>query len=55
MLQYLSPENSTPPAAFIQGKVKVCGDIARMMALLPITDSPEWKRLQEKVAAITGY
>jgi putative sterol carrier protein len=44
-----------PTAAFMQGKLKVCGNIAKMMSVLPITDSPEWKALQEKVAAITEY
>jgi putative sterol carrier protein len=42
-------------AAFMQGKVKVAGNMAKMMALLPITNSPEWKTLQEKVAAMTEY
>lgn len=42
-------------AAFMQGKMKVTGNMAKMMSLLPITNSPEWKALQEKVAAITEY
>jgi putative sterol carrier protein len=42
-------------AAFMQGKMKVAGNMARMMSLLPITNSPEWKALQEKVNAITEY
>jgi putative sterol carrier protein len=44
-----------PAAAFMQDKLKVCGDIAKMMSLLPITNSPEWKTLQEKMAPITKY
>ena len=42
-------------AAFMQGKVKVAGNMAKMMSLLPITNSPEWKALQEKVRAVTEY
>ena len=42
-------------AAFMQGKMKVTGNMAKMMSLLPITNSPEWKELQEKVAGITEY
>ena len=42
-------------AAFMQGKMKVSGNMAKMMSLLPITNSPEWKALQEKVNAITDY
>jgi putative sterol carrier protein len=42
-------------AAFMQGKMKVSGNMAKMMSLLPITNSPEWKALQEKVNTITEY
>jgi putative sterol carrier protein len=42
-------------AAFMQGKMKVAGNMAKMMSLLPITNSPEWKVLQEKVRTITEY
>ena len=42
-------------AAFMQGKMKVAGNMAKMMSLLPITNSPEWKALQEKVNAATEY
>lgn len=42
-------------AAFMQGKMKVSGNMAKMMSLLPITNSPEWKALQEKVRTITEY
>ena len=42
-------------AAFMQGKMKVAGNMAKMMTLLPITNSPEWKALQEKVNATTQY
>ena len=42
-------------AAFMQGKMKVSGNMAKMMSLLPITNSPEWKSLPEKVNTITEY
>ena len=44
-----------PTAAFMQGRIKVTGSMTKMMSLLPITNSPEWKSLQEKVSAATEY
>ncbi len=42
-------------AAFMQGKVKVTGDIAKLMALLPITMSSEFAEFQKQVLAITDF
>ena len=42
-------------AAFMQGKVKVTGNMAKVMALLPITNAPEYKTLQTDIAAITEF
>jgi putative sterol carrier protein len=42
-------------AAFMQGKVKVTGNMAKVMSLLPITNSPEYKQLQTEIAAITEF
>ena len=42
-------------AAFMQGKVKVAGNLTKMMSLLPITSSPEWKALQRRVSDVTEY
>ena len=42
-------------AAFMQGKIKVTGDIAKLMALLPITTSPEFAEFQKTVLAITEF
>jgi putative sterol carrier protein len=42
-------------AAFMQGKVKVTGNMAKVMALLPITNGPEYKQLQAEIAAITEF
>jgi putative sterol carrier protein len=42
-------------AAFMQGKMKVAGNTGKLMALMPLTMSPEYKELQEKIRAITEY
>ena len=42
-------------AAYMQGKVKVEGNMAKLMALLPITSAPEYKELQERLRSITEY
>lgn len=44
-----------PNAAFMQGKMKVTGDMGKLMQLMPLTMSPEYKELQEKVRAITEF
>ena len=41
--------------AFMQGRVKVDGQMEKLMALLPITNSPEYQALQEKIRAVTEY
>jgi hypothetical protein len=40
---------------FMQGRVKVTGNMAKLMALLPLTNAPEYKQLQEQIAGITEY
>lgn len=42
-------------AAFMQGRVKVAGNMAKMMSLLPLTSKPEYKTIQEKLAAETEF
>jgi putative sterol carrier protein len=42
-------------AAFMQGKIKVSGDVAQLMALLPITMSPEFAEFQQAVLQITEF
>jgi putative sterol carrier protein len=42
-------------AAFMQGRIKVEGNMAKLMALLPITSSPEYRELQSKIREITEY
>lgn len=40
-------------AAFMQGRVKITGNMAKMMGLLPLTNKPEYKQIQEKLRAET--
>lgn len=42
-------------AAFMQGRVKVTGNTPKLMALLPITQSPEYKQLQRDINQVTEY
>jgi predicted lipid carrier protein YhbT len=42
-------------AAFMQGRVKVTGNMAKLMSLLPITNSPEYKALQAQIVEITEF
>lgn len=42
-------------AAFMQGRVKVTGNMAKVMSLLPITNSPEYKQLQDELRAVTEF
>ena len=42
-------------AAFMQGKVKASGNMAKLMALLPLTATPECRALQERVRAVTEF
>jgi putative sterol carrier protein len=42
-------------AAFMQGRMKVAGNMAKLMALMPLTMSPEYKAIQESVREFTDY
>lgn len=42
-------------AAFMQGRIKVTGNMGKLMSLLPITNSPEYKKLQADIAAMTEF
>jgi alkyl sulfatase BDS1-like metallo-beta-lactamase superfamily hydrolase len=42
-------------AAFMQGRMKVAGNMAKFMQLLPLTTSPEYKSLQDEVRQITTF
>ncbi len=42
-------------AAFMQGRMKVAGNMGKVMTLMPLTMSPEYKAVQEQIRAITEY
>ena len=42
-------------AAFMQGKVKVAGNMGMVLALLPITNTPEYRDLQRRIVEITEF
>ena len=42
-------------AAFMQGRVKATGNMAKLMALLPLTATPECRDLQQRVRAVTEF
>jgi hypothetical protein len=42
-------------AAFMQGRVKVSGNMAKVMSLLPITSSAEYRDLMARIDSITDY
>ncbi len=42
-------------AAFMQGKTKVTGNMGKLMQLMPLTMSPEYRALQDQVRARTEY
>lgn len=44
-----------PNAAFMQGRMKVTGNMAKLMSLLPLTNSPEYRALQEEIRKVTEY
>ena len=42
-------------AAFMQGRIKVTGNMGKLMSLMPLTQSAEYKAIAEKVDASTEY
>jgi putative sterol carrier protein len=44
-----------PNAAFMQGRMKVSGNMGKLMALMPLTMSPEYRQIQEQIRALTEY
>ena len=42
-------------AAFMQGRMKVAGELGKLMQLLPLTNSPEYKALQDELRGITEF
>lgn len=44
-----------PTVAFMQGKIKPSGNTGKLMALLPLTSSAEFRQLQSEVLAMTEF
>lgn len=44
-----------PNAAFMQGRMKADGNMGKLMALLPITKSPEYAALQAELRKVTEF
>lgn len=46
-----------PNAAFMQGRIKVVpgSNMGKLMSLLPLTQSPEYKAIQAKINDVTDY
>jgi putative sterol carrier protein len=42
-------------AAFMQGRVKVTGNMGKLMSLMPLTQSPEYKTIQKDLADQTEF
>ena len=42
-------------AAFMQGRMKVTGNMGKLMQLMPLTNSPEYKELQVAIQGITEF
>ena len=42
-------------AAFMQGKVKVTGNMAKMMSLMPLASKPEYKAIGEQLREQTEF
>lgn len=42
-------------AAFMQGRMKVTGNMGKLMQLMPLTNSPEYKELQVSIQGMTEF
>jgi putative sterol carrier protein len=42
-------------AAFMQGRLKVTGNMGKLMALMPLTQSPEYKKIQADLTEQTEF
>jgi predicted lipid carrier protein YhbT len=42
-------------AAFMQGRMKVAGDMGKLMQLLPLTQSSEYRELQGELRGLTTF
>jgi hypothetical protein len=39
----------------MQGRMKVTGNMGKLMQLMPLTNSPEYKALQETIRTVTEF
>ncbi|MEO5679868.1 MAG: SCP2 sterol-binding domain-containing protein [Acidimicrobiales bacterium] len=44
-----------PNAAFMQGRIKVTGNMQKLMMLMPLTNAPEYKELQKDLRSQTEF
>lgn len=44
-----------PNVAFMQGRMKCAGDVGKLMQLIPITGSPEYRTLQDELRVVTDF
>ena len=42
-------------AAFMQGRIKVTGNMQKLMQLMPLTNAPEYKELQKELRSQTEF
>jgi putative sterol carrier protein len=42
-------------AAFMQGRMKIAGNMGKLMQLMPLTQSAEYKALQEQIRPLTTF
>ena len=42
-------------AAFMQGRLKVDGNIGKLLSLLPLTSSAEYRQLQKEILEVTEF
>ncbi len=41
--------------AFMQGRMKAEGNMGRLLQLMPLTTSPEYRQVQERIRAVTEF
>jgi hypothetical protein len=44
-----------PNVAFMQGRMKVAGSMGVVMALLPLTNTPDYQDLRRRIAEVTEF
>ncbi len=42
-------------AAFMQGRLKVTGNMGKLMSLMPLTQSADYKEIKAKISAVTEF